>query len=97
MKWSEHVGHTLNGPNGDDFVVVEYDPRAGLWILNISRIGDPRRLRCISERAVDRTFAHRHDNCAKCRAYCFEHWKAEHGLTARAIYDRDYAERVVTS
>lgn len=94
MKWAEHVGHTLRGPghSRDIFVVVEYDPQVGLWVLNLTHRNDPQRLRCLSERAVDRTYHHDTERCAKCQVANYAYW-AKLGTDAHAIYDRDYAAK----
>jgi hypothetical protein len=68
--WADYVGHILqgwshSGKRPADFLVVEYNADSGLYLVEISDESHGRH-RCISERAVDRTYHHLPRKCAGC-------------------------------
>ena len=68
--WADYVGHILlgwsdRGNKACEFLVLEYQARSGLFVVEISD-EDFGRYRCISERAVDRTYHHKHWKCCAC-------------------------------
>ena len=94
MNYSELIGHVLHGPGinytcTDRFVVVEYAPSQGLWIVNVTHRSDQRRLRCISEAAVDRTFHHQNSECPRCEMEWFSRLRSVSGTTAADVFRTD--------
>lgn len=50
---SKVLGKTYVGWDGRDYRADSYDPNAGYWMVDVK---DPTNKKCISERAIGRTF-----------------------------------------
>lgn len=53
MSEDVNIGCTWRGWNGDAYLCESYDSRAGYWLVNVN---DETDRRCVSERALGRTF-----------------------------------------